>query len=51
MHLAKYPSYKFYTGLTLILFLFGGMIMGPVVQKFAFGEFWTGFPLWHGPDG
>ncbi len=43
--LAKYPSYKFYTGLTLILFLMGGMIMGPVVQKFAFGEYWTGFPF------
>ncbi len=24
--------------------LLGGMILGPVVQKYAFGEFWTGFP-------
>jgi hypothetical protein len=24
--------------------LIGGMILGPVVQKFAFGEYWTGFP-------
>jgi hypothetical protein len=23
----------------------GGMILGPVVQKYAFGAFWTGFPL------
>ena len=23
----------------------GGFIMGPLVQKFAFGAFWTGFPL------
>jgi len=23
----------------------GGMILGPFVQKFAFGEYWTGFPL------
>jgi hypothetical protein len=23
----------------------GGMILGPVVQKFAFGAYWTGFPL------
>jgi len=38
------PSYRFYTGLTLLLFLLGGMIMGPIVQKFAFGEYWTGFP-------
>lgn len=22
----------------------GGMILGPIVQKYAFGEFWTGFP-------
>jgi hypothetical protein len=28
---------------TAILFA-GGMIMGPVVQKFAFGAFWTGVP-------
>jgi Na+/melibiose symporter-like transporter len=23
----------------------GGMILGPIVQKYAFGAFWTGFPL------
>jgi hypothetical protein len=23
----------------------GGMVLGPLVQKFAFGKFWTGFPL------
>lgn len=39
------PAYKFYTGLTLIMFLIGGMLMGPIVQKFAFGEFWAGFPF------
>jgi len=43
--IAKIPSFKFYTGLTLLLFLLGGMIMGPIVQKFAFGEYWTGFPF------
>ncbi len=27
-------------------FLFvGGLILGPIVQKFAFGAFWTGWPL------
>ena len=25
----------------------GGLILGPVVQKFAFGEFWTGWPFGH----
>lgn len=30
---------------TVLLLLVGGMIMGPIVQKFAFGEFWTGVPF------
>ncbi|MFH1700411.1 MAG: hypothetical protein ABIE07_07465 [Candidatus Zixiibacteriota bacterium] len=29
---------------TVILLLLGGMTLGPIVQKFAFGEFWTGVP-------
>jgi hypothetical protein len=29
---------------TGLLFV-GGFILGPLVQKFAFGSFWTGFPL------
>lgn len=29
----------------LWLLLAGGMILGPVVQKYAFGELWTGIPL------
>ncbi len=23
----------------------GGLILGPLVQKYAFGAYWTGFPL------
>lgn len=42
--LGKIPSYRFYTGLTLLMFLLGGMVFGPIVQKYAFGEYWTGFP-------
>jgi len=38
-------SLKKYIYITFILLLAGGMIMGPVVQKFAFGEFWTGVPF------
>jgi len=34
-----------YTGLTLILLLLGGMILGPIVQKYAFGDYWTGWPF------
>lgn len=30
---------------TFITLLFGGMILGPVVQKFAFGALWTGIPF------
>jgi hypothetical protein len=29
------------------LLITGGMIFGPIVQKIAFGAFWTGFPLGH----
>ncbi len=42
---ADKPKLKTYTILTFILLLIGGMILGPVVQKFAFGEYWTGFPF------
>lgn len=42
--LGNISSFRFYAGLTLIMFLLGGMILGPFVQKFAFGEYWTGFP-------
>jgi hypothetical protein len=27
------------------LLVIGGLFLGPVVQKFAFGEYWTGWPL------
>jgi len=30
---------------TVVLLAAGGLIMGPVMQYLAFGEFWTGFPL------
>lgn len=43
--LFKIPEYKKYGLLTLILLTAGGMILGPVVQKYAFGAFWTGVPL------
>jgi hypothetical protein len=29
---------------TLVLMTLGGMILGPIVQKYAFGAFWTGWP-------
>lgn len=36
-----------YTQYTVIFFLLGGLILGPIVQKFAFGALWTGWPFGH----
>ncbi|HEX7493203.1 MAG TPA: hypothetical protein VF346_03210 [Bacteroidales bacterium] len=41
----KYPLYKKYAIWTLILFIAGGMVLGPIVQYDAFGDFWTGIPF------
>jgi hypothetical protein len=30
---------------TIVLFFIGGFIFGPLMQKFAFGNYWTGFPF------
>jgi hypothetical protein len=43
--LANIPSYKTYVGITIIFLLVGGFILGPLVQKFSFGQFWTGWPF------
>ncbi len=32
---------------TSVLLLIGGLILGPIVQKYAFGAFWTGWPFGH----
>ena len=41
----KVPSYRKYTLLTFGSLLLGGMILGPVVQLYAFGDLWTGIPF------
>lgn len=38
-HIARYII------LTLITLLIGGFIFGPLVQKYAFGVYWSGFPF------
>ncbi len=43
--LVKGPQIKSYSFYTLIFLFFGGMFLGPIVQKFAFGEYWTGWPF------
>ncbi len=45
MSIVKLKSYRKYSVWTLILLIAGGMILGPVVQKYAFGELWTGVPF------
>jgi hypothetical protein len=45
MAITKEPLYKKYAFWTLILLTAGGMILGPIVQKYAFGELWTGIPF------
>lgn len=45
MSLFRYPSYKKYAVWTLVLFIIGGMILGPIVQWYAFGDLWTGVPF------
>ncbi len=41
------PKFKALTFLTLIFLFIGGFILGPIVQKYAFGVFWSGFPFGH----
>ena len=41
----KSPDYKKLTYWTVGLLILGGMIFGPIMQKYAFGEFWTGVPF------
>jgi uncharacterized membrane protein len=43
--LAGIKSYKRNAVITTILFVVGGLILGPIVQKYAFGAYWTGWPL------
>jgi len=38
---------RYYVGVVLGTLFFGGLILGPIVQKFAFGEYWTGIPYGH----
>lgn len=45
MSVIKFPLYKKYAVWTLILLVIGGMILGPLVQYYAFGDLWTGIPF------
>jgi len=43
--LTNIPSYRKHMGIAIIFLLIGGFILGPIVQKYSFGQFWTGWPL------
>lgn len=45
MAIVKYPLYRKYSVWTLVTFIAGGLILGPLVQKYAFGDLWTGVPF------
>jgi hypothetical protein len=37
-------QYRLFGMITLAALFVGGMVFGPMVQKYAFGQYWTGFP-------
>lgn len=43
----KWDKTYIFTIVTMILFFIGGFILGPLMQKYAFGAYWTGFPYGH----
>ncbi|RPI05828.1 MAG: hypothetical protein EHM64_05180 [Ignavibacteriae bacterium] len=42
---AHEPKYKNLTYWTVALLVAGGFILGPIVQKYAFDAYWTGWPF------
>ena len=45
MAVFKYRKFRFFTNITLIALFVGGLILGPWVQLYAFGEAWAGVPF------
>lgn len=43
--ISRLGKYKLYGLLTVIFLFVGGFVLGPVIQKYAFGAYWTGFPF------
>ena len=41
------PRFERFIPWTLGLLIVGGFVLGPIMQKYAFGEFWTGWPFGH----
>jgi hypothetical protein len=45
--LAKEKNTLRYAWITMVSLFVGGLLLGPVVQHYAFGEYWTGWPFGH----
>jgi hypothetical protein len=45
MALFRHKKFRLYATLALILLGLGGMVLGPLIQLYAFGEAWTGIPF------
>lgn len=45
MALFNHDKFRYYGVLTIIFLFVAGFIFGPIVQKYAFGAYWTGFPF------
>lgn len=45
MVLFRHPGYRKYMKMAFWTLLVGGLVLGPIIQKYAFGDFWTGWPL------
>lgn len=41
----KGPRVYTYTVATIIFLFIGGLVLGPIMQKYAFGAYWTGWPF------
>ncbi len=45
MAIFNHDKFRFYGVLTISVLLVAGFVFGPIVQYYAFGQFWTGFPF------
>lgn len=45
--LARHERQFKYALITMLTLGLGGLLMGPIVQKYAFGAYWTGWPFGH----
>jgi len=43
--LRKDGNYSWMVTATLIIVILGGLVFGPIIQKYAFGKLWTGVPF------